>query len=70
MLLSFVLHVLGCRAILLERKAYKRHSGQSHLKHQGFSSCLQQSETSLKQIQLGRAAYIKSASTLSSREHV
>ena len=55
--LSFVLHVLGCQAILLEGKVDKRHSEQSHLRHQGFSSGFQKSETSLKEIQLGSAAH-------------
>ena len=68
--LNIVLHVLGCQAILLEGKADKRHSGQSHLRHQGFSSGFQKSETSLKEIQLGSAAHTKSALILSSRENV
>ena len=37
LLLSFGSFVLGCQAILLEGKSDKRHSGQSHLRHQGFS---------------------------------
>ena len=47
----------GCRAILLEGKSDKRHSGQSHLRHQGFFSSLQERETFflLKQVELGRA---------------
>ena len=68
--MSFVLHVLGCRAILLEGKADKRHSGQSHVRHQGFSSCFQKSETSLKEIQLGSAAHQICLNTFIQRECV
>ena len=54
------------------RERRTRHTLNSHLavRHPCFPSCLQKSETSLQEIQLGRAACTKSAFTLSSRENV
>ena len=71
MLLSFVLHVLDASQFC-SRERRTRDTPDSHLafRRQGFSSCFQKGETSLKEIQLGSVAYTKFASTLSSRENV
>ena len=69
---ALVLMCLGAKQFGL-RERRTRHTLNSHLAarhHQCFSSCFQKSETSLKEIQLGRAICLNSLNTFIQRERV